>query len=222
MAVRMCSKQTMQQSGTTYNFSDPCWVQAGVKVKQLLDAKPFQNGFLSAQQGTLGAAGLLLNGKAAMELNGQWEPGVIQGLSDDKKGMSPDKLGWFPFPAVAGGASDSSAALGGGDGFSCSSKAPKECADFLKYIVSVDVQRRYAALNLGLPVVAGSASAVADPNMKGILDFKQKSAYVQLYLDQFYGASVGQALNDAIANQFAGAATPEQVVKAIADAAANR
>jgi raffinose/stachyose/melibiose transport system substrate-binding protein len=220
LAVRMCSKQTMQQSQVKYEFTDPCWTQAGAKVQQLLATHPFQNGFLNAPQQT--SSGLLLNNKAAMELMGQWEPAAMQGLTDDHKGMAPDKLGWFPFPSVGGGAGDPSAALGGGDGFSCSSKAPKECADFLKYIVSVDVQKRFAATNIGLPVAEGSASAVTDPNMKGVLDFKQKAAYVQLYLDQAYTASVGQAINDAIANQFAGVATPEQVVKAIADAATKR
>ena len=43
------------------------------------------------------------NGKAAMELMGQWAPSVQMDQSADKKGLGED-LGWFPFPTVAGGA----------------------------------------------------------------------------------------------------------------------
>ena len=44
-----------------------------------------------------------------MEMQGHWEPGVMQGLTDDGKGLG-DKTGWFPFPAVEGGAGDPAAA----------------------------------------------------------------------------------------------------------------
>lgn len=223
LAARACSKQVLQQSAADYTFDDPCWVQAGVKVKELLDAQPFQTGFLAtpAQQGAGSSAGLLGNGKAAMELQGHWNPGVMNGLTPDQKGLG-DKLGWFPFPALTGGAGTPDTALGGGDGFSCSYQAPPECVDFLKYIVSVDVQKRWGALNVGLPVAKGSESSVTDPNLKSLLDFRAASSFIQVYLDVAYATSVGQALDDAIAQQFAGTMTPEQVVKAIADAAADR
>jgi raffinose/stachyose/melibiose transport system substrate-binding protein len=223
LAVRMCSQQTMQQSATDFNFSDPCWTQAGVKLKELLDAKPFQKGFLAtpAQQGAGSSAGLLGNGKAAMELQGHWNPSVMGPLTPNKKGLG-DKLGWFPFPAVSGGAGAPDAALGGGDGFSCSRNAPPECVDFLRYIVSPDVQTRWAALNIGPPVAKGAESGVSDENLKGVIDFRGKASFVQLYLDITYGANVGQALNDAIAGQFAGSKTPEQVVSALSEAAKNR
>ncbi|MBE1488695.1 ABC transporter substrate-binding protein [Plantactinospora soyae] len=223
LAVRGCSQQVLKDSVTNYKFDDPCWIQAGQKTRELIDAKPFQKGFLatSAQQGATSSAGLLANGKAAMELQGHWNPGVMRGLTPDRKGLG-DKLGWFPFPAVSGGAGDPKAALGGGDGFACSYKAPDSCADFLKYIASVDVQKRWAALNTGLPVTKGSESAVTDPTLKSLLDFRAGASHVQLYFDIAVLTSVGQALNEAIANQFAGKATPEQVIEALNTAAKNR
>jgi len=42
---------------------------------------------------------------------------------------------------------------------------------------------------------------------------------VQLYLDIAYSQKIGQALDDAVASQFAGKLDPKGVVKAIADAA---
>jgi raffinose/stachyose/melibiose transport system substrate-binding protein len=224
LAVRACSKQTLQQAAVDYKLNNQCWTQAGVKVKQLLDANPFQNGFLAtpAQQGAGSSAGLMGNGRAAMELQGHWNPGVMAGLTPDQKGLG-DKLGWFPFPTLSDGAGLKGAALGGGDGYSCSWKAPRTaCVDFLKYIASVDVQKRWAALNVGLPVTQGAQSGVVDPNLQNLIDVRSKASYVQLYLDIAFATSVGQALDDAIANQFAGAATPDQVVKAITDAAKNR
>ena len=64
--------------------------------------KPFNDGFLttSAQQGAGSSAGLLANHKAAMELMGAWDPGVIASLTPDEKPL-PD-LGWFPFPSIVG------------------------------------------------------------------------------------------------------------------------
>ena len=52
LATKLCSKSTMQQSAVTYNFKDGCWLKAGQYVQQLLDTKPFQDGFLAtpAQQ----------------------------------------------------------------------------------------------------------------------------------------------------------------------------
>jgi raffinose/stachyose/melibiose transport system substrate-binding protein len=220
LATKLCSKTVMQQSAVTYNFGDPCWVKAGVYTKQLLDAEPFQNGFLatSAQQGATSSAGLVANGKAAMELQGHWNPGVMQPLTPENK--IPSFLGWFPFPDVPGGKSPKGSLLGGGDGFACSWKAPQPaCAQFLAYIDSLSVQKRIGSTNFGLPVRKGSESSVKDPNLKTVLKFRSSSPFIQLYLDQAYSTAIGQALNNAIADQFAGKATPQQVVQKIANAA---
>src|SRR5262249_39081363 len=192
----------------------------GATLQQLVNAKPFQNGFLGtpAQQGASSSAGLIGNGKAAMELQGHWDPGVMNGLTPNQKGIGK-ALGWFPFPSVPGGKGLANSGRGGGDGFSCSWKAPPQCADFLKYIVSPGVQRRWAALNIGLPVAKGSTTAVKDPNLKGLLVWRSKSPFIQLYLDVAYGANVGGALNDAVSALLAGQKSPQDVVKAIQEAA---
>jgi raffinose/stachyose/melibiose transport system substrate-binding protein len=220
LAVKLCSKKVMQQSAVTYNFSNPCWVKAGKLLDQLIDAEPFQDGFLAtpAQQGASSSAGLLANGKAAMELMGHWNPGVMQSLTPDNK--VPKFLGWFPFPNVPGGKAIPGSLLGGGDGYACSWKAPQPaCADFLKYIAGPSVQRRVGAIGFGLPVRKGTENSVKDPNLRIVLKFRSSSPFIQLYLDQAYSAAIGQALNGAIAQQFAGKATPVQVVQQIMKAA---
>lgn len=224
LAVRHCSQEVIKNAATNYVFDDPCFVEAGKKIQELIGVDPFQDGFLAtpAQQGASSAAGLVANGKAAMELQGHWNPGVMQGLTPDQKALSADTLGWFPFPEVEGAGGDPKAAFGGGDGFSCSYQAPPECADFLKFLMTKENQIRYAELGIGLPVTEGAAEGVKDPNLQQVQQFRDEATYVQLYFDIAMQASVGQALNEAVANMFAGQATPDQVVAAIKEAAKNR
>ncbi len=220
LAVKLCSKTVIQASAVSYNFTNPCWLKAGTMVKDLLDAQPFNEGFLAtpAQQGATSSAGLLANGKAAMELQGHWNPGVMQPLTPTN--TIPAFLGWFPFPNVPGSQAAPGSLLGGGDGFACSIKAPEPtCAQFLGYIDSMSVQKRIGSTNFGLPVLKGSESSVKDPNLATVLKFRSSSPFVQLYLDIAYSDAIGQALDDAVANEFAGQATPQQVVDQIAGAA---
>lgn len=220
LAVRACSPAVLQGVVTSLEFDDPCWVEAGRQFQKVIDAQPFNRGFLatSAQQGAGSSAGLLANGKAAMELMGHWNPSVIQGLTPDRQPMGA-KLGWFPFPTVAGAGGTQDGALGGGDGYSCSATAPKECADFLKYFTSAEVQARYTTTVGNLPANKGASAAVTDPNLKAVLDARDKASFFQVYLDVSFGQEVGDALNEAVTNQLAGKASPQQVATSIQTAA---
>lgn len=219
-ALRSCEPDTMVAAGTSKSFDDPCFEKAGTDLAAFLATSPFQDGYLAApaQQGDTSSAALLANGGAAMELMGHWHPGVMSGLTEDGTGLGAD-LGWFPFPLTAGGQGNAYSALGGGDGFSCSADAPPECVDFLRYLLSVDVQTDYAETGAGLPVTQGSEAGVSDPNMAALLAFRNKAPYVQLWLDVAYGSKVGGALNDAVAAQFAGTGSAADVVDAMNAAA---
>lgn len=122
-------------------------------------------------------------------------------------------------PAISGSAGDPKAALGGGDGFACAKNAPAECVEFLKYIVSPEVQKGYAETGTGLPVAKGAEGGVEDPALKSILEATSSATYVQLWLDTAYGSTVGNAMNDGIVAIFAGTGTPEKVVSAMKSAA---
>ena len=210
----------IQQSAVSYNFGNPCWLQAGNYVQQLLDAKPFQDGFLAtpAQQGATSSAGLVANGKAAMELQGHWNPGVMQPLTPDNK--IPSFLGWFPFPNVPGSKALPGSLLGGGDGFACSVKAPQpQCAQFLAYIDSMSVQRRIGSTSFGLPVLKGSEGSVKDPNLQAVLKSRSSSPFVQLYLDIAYSASDRTGARRRGREPVRGPGGPKQVIAQIVDAA---
>ena len=100
-ALRQCSEDTLAKAAETLKFEDSCWTKAGALLDTFNNTNPFNDGFLttSAQQGAGSSAGLLANHKAAMELMGAWDPGVIASLTPDEKPL-PD-LGWFPFPNIS-------------------------------------------------------------------------------------------------------------------------
>jgi raffinose/stachyose/melibiose transport system substrate-binding protein len=220
LALRECPKQVLQDAVKSLDFSDPCFVKAGEDLQKVIGTKPFNKGFLStpAQTGPTSASGLLATGKVAMEMQGHWEPGVMQGLTADKKGLG-ENTGWFPFPAVTGGQGDQSAALGGGDAWAVAKDAPPAAVDFVKYLLSDEVQKGFAERDMGLPTNPAAGGSVKDPALSGLLKVRDEAPYVQLYFDTAFGQSVGGAMNDEIALMFAGKASPQDIVEKTQQAA---
>jgi raffinose/stachyose/melibiose transport system substrate-binding protein len=221
-ALHSCSPETLQAAETEYDFDDDCFVEAGKQLEEFLALEPFQEGFLGtpAQQGAGSSAGLVANGQAAMELMGHWNAGVIGGLTADQQ--VPAFLGWFPFPGIEGADGDPTAALGGGDGFGCSAEAPPECAELLEYIMSEDVQAKFAASGSGIPTVPAATASLEDENLKAVAEGLANASFVQLWLDTAYGTTVGNAMNEGITNLFGGAGSPEDIVTKMQDAAATQ
>jgi len=142
----------------------------------------------------------------------------MQGLTEDGKGLG-ENTGWFPFPAVDGGEGDPEAALGGGDAWAVSEEAPDAAVDFAVYLLSDEVQKGFAELDMGLPTNSTASQYVSDPALAELLKIRDAAPYVQLYFDTAFGASVGGAMNDEIALAFAGQATPQDIVDATQAAA---
>jgi raffinose/stachyose/melibiose transport system substrate-binding protein len=212
-ALRECSQDAMTTAAKSLTFDDPCWTRAGDDLAAFLKADPFQKGFLttSAQQGAGSSAGLLANHKAGMELMGNWDPGVIAGLTPDQKPL-PD-LGWFPFPAVDGGQGDPSAIMGGSGGFSLSKNAPKEAFGFIEFLLTVDQQKSYAKAFNSIPVNKEAQAGVTDSYNVTALQTFNKAAYAMQFLDTEYGQNVGNAMNTSVVNLMAGKGTAADIVK---------
>lgn len=219
-AIAACSTDTLQTAIPAHDFTDPCWIKAGELLQDFLKTKPFNDGFLAtpAQTGADSSAGLVANGNAAMEFMGPWDSGTISGLTPDEQ--TPSWLGWFPFPSVPGTAGDPTAIMGGGDGFGVSADAPPEAVELLKYILSADVQTRFAETGAGIATLPAAKAGLTDPNLIASADALAKASYVQLWVDSALGPAFGNPLNQAIVNIFAGQGTPQDVVKALEDTAA--
>jgi raffinose/stachyose/melibiose transport system substrate-binding protein len=220
-ALRECSESTLDATAKSLKFDDSCWTKAGDDLKAFNDTKPFNDGFLttSAQQGAGSSAGLVANHKAAMELMGAWDPGVIASLTPDQKAL-PD-LAWFPFPATASGKGDPASMMGGLDGYSCSAKAPqKECTAFLNYTATKSVQEAYATAFNTIPVNKDAQGGIDGAYIKPVLEAYNKAPFVSQYLDTLYGQSVGNALNTGVVNLMAGQGSVADIISATNQAAA--
>jgi raffinose/stachyose/melibiose transport system substrate-binding protein len=222
LAVRNCGQAGMDAAVTSGDWSDPCFVTAGDQFKQLIDLEPFQEGFLAAPwDGAGSGAAAMATYNGAIQLMGQWLPGTVNANSGGSRAMG-EGLGWFPFPAVEGGAGDPFDGLGGGNGFAVGKDAPAETVDFLHWLVSLDAANRWGALNSGiLPTTNGSEASTTDEMLSLVLEGRAKAKFVQLYLDQATTPELGGAINEAVATLYAGSGTPESVVEAI-QAAANQ
>ena len=154
------------------------------------------------------------NGKAAMELMGQWAPALEKDNSADKKGLG-DKLGFFPFPMVEGGKGDPADAVGGGNGFAIGKNASPEAIDFVKFMTSAENQAALAKIG-----VKGGEAGLSDPQMITVQKTFAAAQYFQLYYDQALPAAMGSVVNDSTQGIFAGTLTPEQAAQAIEDSAA--
>jgi raffinose/stachyose/melibiose transport system substrate-binding protein len=220
LALRECSSDTLAAAADEMDFSDDCWVRAGEDLQAFAATEPFNSGFLTttAQQGAGSSAGLIANHKAAMELMGAWNPGVIGSLTPDQQPLAD--LSWFPFPEVDGGDGEPGSMMGGVDGYSCAVDAPDVCVDFLNYLGTSAVQTDYYKAFNAPPVNTVAQEAVTEPYLQEILAAYNDAPYATQWLDTVYGQNVGNALNVAVVDLLAGNSSAEDLVKAVQDAAA--
>jgi len=200
---------------TGSGFDGPDFLRASEMFKQLIDLAPFQRGFLgdTAPQ----AAGQFGDGKAALQVMGNWFHTVQRTQSAGQKGVPDEDLGVLPFPQVPGGRGDASDVVGGINGFLVTKGAPPEAVEFLRYYTSPDVQREAAKKGLYIPAARSLSEDVANPYFRQISASLQGAKYVQNFYDQMLGPNTGRVMNDTSADLAAGRITPAQVGKQIQD-----
>jgi raffinose/stachyose/melibiose transport system substrate-binding protein len=218
LVLRIGGADALQQMVQTGNWNTDACTKAGDQVLKLNALNPYQAGYKSATYNDEAAS--VGNGKAAMELMGQWAPSVQKDQSANKQGLG-DKLGWFPFPSVAGGAGAATDGIGGGNGIAVSANAPAEAVDFLKFFVSTDNANKLNSDNVGLSPVVGTTGTIKDPNLQAVLAGRDQAKFMQLFLDQAVSPSVGAVVNDATVGLFLGQSDPAKVCQTLTDAAAN-
>ncbi|MFF8475999.1 extracellular solute-binding protein [Streptomyces sp. NPDC015414] len=212
LSMRTAGAGALQKAGDSKDFTGADFVDAGRHLAELVSLQPFQKGFLGAAYSTpSGQAATVGNGKAAMELMGQWAP-VVE--ADAGKGLGAD-LGFFPFPEVEGGKGKITEVFGGGGGHALRKGAPQAAVDFLKFFASETTDRELVKKTGVLPVVPAAESALTDANLKAVQTQLKATTGFQLYLDQAYAPAVGQEVNDSVAALIAGSKSPEQVAQSI-------
>ncbi len=94
------------------------------------------------------------------------------------------------------------------------------CAAFLQYFTSVPVQEELVKTTaISIPSNGGATSAITDPTLQKVLTYLQGVSYNQLYFDQALPTNVGNAVNDAVSNFFAGQGTAQDIADSAGKAA---
>nr|WP_128379172.1 extracellular solute-binding protein [Streptomyces cavernae] len=216
LSMRVAGLDAMRKAAEDADFTAEGFVTAGQHLKDLVKLNPFQKGFLGAAYSTpSGQAAAMGNGKAAMELMGQWAP-VVE--NDAGKGLGDD-LGFFPFPAVEGGKGALTEVFGGGGGHAVRKGAPDAALEFLKFFAEKQFAEKLVKETGLIPVSKGARGALTDPNLTAVSDELNKATGFQLYLDQAYAPAVGQEINDSVAALIAGSKSPEQVTRSVTQVA---
>ena len=220
LSLRICSPDVYDESMANKDFSAECWTAAGEKLQELNDAGYFNEGYLTttAQQGASSSAGLLANHKAAMELMGTWEPGVVRDLTPDQQPMAD--LGFFACPSIADGAGEEGALMGSATSNGVNPEAPEIAIDFVNKMAEKEWQDKFATAFSTIPASAESQADVEDESLAGLIEALNASDGMKLWMDTSLGANIGTALNTGVVNMLSGTGTPEDIVKAMNDAAA--
>ena len=205
------------KAGKNGGFKNETFVEAGKRLRELAALEPFQPGYLSTSHAQ--SAGIFGDGKAAMDLMGQWLLGMQAPNSTSGKGLPAEDIGILSFPTVPGGKGKATDTLGGINGWLVSKSAPPEAVDFLKFFSQPKYAEEAAAKAAYIPVVKGAESAFTDPLFKRLADDLAKTTYHQNYFDQDLGPSVGRVVNDISVAVAAGQMTPEAAAAQIQEAA---
>ena len=199
--------------------TDAC-INAGKAVLALNALDPYQKGFASADYNSEAAS--VGNGKAAMELMGQWAPSVQKDQSAGKVGLG-DKLGWFAFPTLTGGAGAATDGVGGGNGIAVSKNAPPEAVDFLKFFMDKANQNKLNTDNVGLSTTVGHGEHRHRPEPAGRSSpVAARRRSCSSTSTRRPAGALAAAFNDATVALFLGKSTPEKVCQTLTDAAAKQ
>jgi raffinose/stachyose/melibiose transport system substrate-binding protein len=181
-------------AGENGGLNNPEIVRAGDMLNQLGALEPFQEGYQAASYGD--ACGYFGDGKGALHLMGEWDYNCAKDSSASKQGIGDENLGLMPFPSIEGGKGKATDSLGGMEGYVFSKAADDEAIKFVEWFNSKEIQSRFAAKSIYIPISKGAADALPNQFHKAIAEMAGNSTWHQLFFDQTLGADVGGQFND--------------------------
>ena len=156
------------------------------------------------------------DGKTAFHLQpGYWVLTAGRMYSADKQGLPDTKLGWIFFPEVEGGKGKANDIFGSVYGWLVSKDAPKETVDFMKLWLGKDIQTKFAAEGLSIPMVKGTVDAIQNPFYKALAIEVNHSEWICAAMDQLLGHKTGRVFNNEAVAVAVDAKSPDDAVKAI-------
>ncbi|MFQ3282783.1 ABC transporter substrate-binding protein [Reinekea sp.] len=196
LAMRTGGQETFNQVlDGQLSWNNKYYIRASELLLELADLQPFQENFENYTY--TDASAYFGNHNAAMHLMGDWDIGTQRSLSESFAGVSDRDLGFMPFPSIRGGLGSVTDTLGGVNGwvFSTDGATPGALA-WIDFLLTEEVQRREAKLDITIPVVIGSDDGVKNDFKAQIAKNIARSQWHQIFLDQALGTNVGGIIND--------------------------
>lgn len=203
-------------AGEGRGFAAEEFVRAGTEFQRLVDLDPFQPGFMSTTYEQ--ASGQFGDGKAMLQLMGDWEYRTSRGNSLSGEGIADENLGLLRFPALEGGNGRPTDTFGGINGWAVAKGASDEAIDFLVFLNSKKIQEINASQGIFIPTAIGAGDALENPFFRTIAEALSNSEFHQIFLDQDLGADVGATFNDASADLAQKVISPKEAAEAIQEA----
>ena len=202
------------------SFEDPVFIEAGQMVQDLVERGAFNEGFNGLDYDTGQSRMLMYAGQGAMELMGSWNVSTVIGENPD---FAENELGFFPFPAIEGGAGDPynvvGTAMDNAYHISANCEYPEETFQLLQYLI--DDTSVAARIEGGrIPPVMGVDELLTDPVLQGIMGVVSQAPSVQLWYDQYLPPELGEVHKDTMQALFGLEITPEEAAKIQEDATA--
>lgn len=208
------------ESGDRAGWRDPAIVQAAQLIQKLVGAGAFNKDYATIQHDNGESATLVDTGTAAMELMGSFE--YLQFLATAPDFVSTHELGWFPFPAVAGGKGDPRNVVGNPNNFySVRAGSPNE-KTAVAYVKALAFDQTYQTSLIGhgeVPALKGITTELSKSKYPDWLQFVYNTSLqapdFQLSWDQALPAKRADVLLKNLARLFERKISPEKFVTAM-------
>ena len=197
-------------------FNDPAFVEAGEKLRQLVDANAFSTGFNGIDVGP--ARTQFLNEQAAMYLMGTWL--VARALEESPE--FPSKMKCIAFPAVepfdrlrpGGGKGDATTVVGG---VNCAFAVSRSCensekaAALLRFLTDEQVGEEWCRIGR-IPALRVGDEALDELPVptRAALDLLRAAKTIQPYYDQHLPPRLAEEHKKTTQEIFAGTLTPAE------------
>jgi raffinose/stachyose/melibiose transport system substrate-binding protein len=200
-------------------FEDPCFVQAGQALRELVNLKAFNDGANALSYDD--ARQLFVHEKAAMMLMGTWMLSDLRSDTQDAAGEAShfmDKVGCFAFPSVAEGRGRPGTIVGGiNSAYAVSSRSgyPKESFDLLKELISDTTALKWAQTGRIPALRPEFLTGLLDPLVLPAARLLFDAPEIQLYYDQYLPPELAEMHKSATQSLIAGTQTAEEAARSM-------
>lgn len=211
LALRTAGAQaSVDALNKTASFDQPAFIESAAKLKELVDAKAFNDGCLGLTNDESNVP--FLQGEIPMHYMGNWFVGNIVG----KDSKVADKVTCIPFPTVTGGKGTAEEFFGGSiEGFCVSASAEDKDASMKTAGYLSETMAKLTAMDGGLATwnVEGVDESKVNSVAKQVKDMTANAKSYVLAWDTFLEGADAETHKNLVAEIYAGKKTPEEFAK---------